>query len=124
MKLKTVLTFALFFCLSSSFAPVNPISGNWTGVMDLPNQAERPVNFTFLVNNDSLTGTTNSLTEAYDLMDGKVKGDSLWFDVILRDQRKIPLNGKYYSNGDSISLNQLFRGVNVHTTLQRVEAKK
>jgi hypothetical protein len=118
MKLKIVLAFAALLSLYSSFAP-DPISGNWSGVMKLPNQASRPLNFTFIANKDKLTGTANSLTESYPLIDGKVKGDSLWFVLVLPDQSRVLHSGMYYSNGDSISLNMLFRGVNVFTMLQR-----
>jgi hypothetical protein len=123
MKAKIVVTAALVFCLFSSFAPVNPINGKWTGMLELPDQAIQPVNFSFIVNNDSLTGAASTRDDQYELRGGKVRGDSLWFFVVVPDGSEMPQSGKYYSNRDSISLNTVYVGENVHMALQRGETK-
>jgi hypothetical protein len=124
MKNKIVITLALLFCLFSSFVPVNPINGNWTGEIQEAAGRSRVLYLSFYVSNDSLTVTVHSNGMNYDATDGKVKGDSLWFVVVLHDQSVILNSAKYYSDGDSISLNSFVYGVNEHCTLLRVDVKK
>jgi hypothetical protein len=123
MKVKIFITAVLLYCFFSSFITFVGINGKWKGEATSINFGDHKVNFTFKTDNDKLTGTSQGTQKEYYLSEGLFKGDSLSFAVEVDNGSKILHSGKYYSNGDSISLNMSFMGGYWHATLTRDTTK-
>ena len=122
MKRKIFITTALVCCFVVAFAFFADLNGKWTGVLHAPDGNDYPLNYSFKIDNDKLTGTGTSPQGSVDLTDGKVKGDSLSFAIDVNGV-KILNSGKYFSAGDSISLNIDYQGMLMHSTLKRAVDK-
>ncbi len=93
------------------------LSGKWVGTLKTPN-GDFPLSYTFKLDGDKLSGTGSAPDGVVPLANCVVKGDDFSFTV--------PVNGtdikntcKYYSAGDSISINIDFNGYLMHSTLKR-----
>ena len=122
MKRKLFITAALLSCFAVAFAAFADLNGNWAGTLAAPDGNEYPLNYTFKIDNDKLTGTGGSPQGPVDITEGKVKGDSLSFAVDVNGV-KVLNSGKYFSAGDSISLNVDYQGFKKHSTLKRAVDK-
>ena len=122
MKKKIFITAILICAFTAAFAYFAGIGGNWTGVLSAPDGNDYPLNYTFKLDSGKLTGIGQSPMGAVGLKDGKVKGDSLSFSI---DAGGVTVlnTGKYFSAGDSISLNVDYQGTKMHTTLKRATDK-
>ena len=104
MKRKILITTTLMLFVGTAFAYFADINGKWTAMLKGPDGNEFPISYTFKT--DWLSRLTGSLTSAIGtstISDGVVKGDSLWFTANVNTM-KIKNKGKYYADGDSISL--------------------
>ncbi len=122
MKKKLFITAALLCSFAVVFAFFADVNGEWSGVLSTPDGNEYPLTYTFKTDNDKLTGTAQNPQGTVDITDGKIKGDSLSFNVEANGT-KVLHNGKYFSTGDSVSLNIDFNGMKFHTTLKRAVQK-
>jgi hypothetical protein len=122
MGRKLFTTVALLCCFTAVFAFFADVNGKWSGVLSTPDGNQFPLNYTFKTDNDKLTGTAQNPQGTVDITDGKIKGDSLSFNVEANGA-KIGHSGKYFSDGDSVSLNIDFNGMKFHTTLKRAGDK-
>ena len=122
MKTKLFITAALLCCFTAVFAFLADLNGQWTGTLAAPDGNQYPLAFTFKTDNDKLTGTAQNPQGTVDITEGKIKGDSLSFSVDVNGT-KVLHNGKYFSAGDSVSLNIDFQGMKFHTTLKRAVGK-
>jgi hypothetical protein len=122
MKRKIFTTTALVCCFIGAFAFFADLNGKWTGVLTAPDGNQYPLNYSFKIDNDKLTGTGQSPQGTIDLTEGKVKGDSLSFAIDVNGVKVIN-SGKYFSAGDSISLNIDYQGMIMHSTLKRAVDK-
>jgi hypothetical protein len=122
MKRKLFITAALLCSFAVAFAAFADLNGNWAGSLTAPDGNQYPLNYTFKIDNDKLTGTGQSPQGAVDLTEGKVKGDSLSFAIDVNGV-KVLNTGKYFSVGDSISLNVDYQGYKMHSTLKRAVDK-
>jgi len=122
MKKKLLITAVLLCCFTVVFAWFADLNGKWTGTLVAPDGNEYPLNYTFKIDADKLTGTGQSPQGSIDLTEGKVKGDSLSFAIDVGGVKVIN-SGKYFSAGDSISLNIDYQGFKMHTTLKRAADK-
>jgi hypothetical protein len=122
MKRKLLITAALICCAIGAFAFFADLNGKWTGVLAAPDGNQYPLNYTFKIDNDKLTGTGQSMQGTVDLTEGKIKGDSLSFAIDVNGVKVIN-TGKYFSAGDSISLNVDYQGMIMHSTLKRAVDK-
>ncbi len=119
MKRKIFSTAALVCCFMICLAAVvADLSGKWTGSLTTPDGNQFPLNYTFKVDGDKLTGTGESPQGAVNLTNGKIKSDSLTFALDVNGVAVIH-TGKYFSEGDSVSLNIDYQGMKFHTTLKR-----
>ena len=116
MKRNIVITLALLFCFTAVSAYFAGIDGKWSAMLKGPDGNEFPITYTFKTTGNTLTGTLTSSIGTFDIADGVVKGDSLWFTANINTM-KIKNMGRYYANGDSISLRVGARST--HTTLKR-----
>jgi len=122
MKKKLFITAALLCSFALAFAAFADLNGKWTGTLAAPDGNEYPLNYTFKVDNDKLTGTGQGQEGSVDITEGKVKGDSLSFAMDVGGV-KVLYTGKYFSAGDSISFNVDYQGMKMHSTLKRAADK-
>jgi len=122
MKRKIFTTTVLICCFAAAFAYFADMNGKWSGVINAPDGNQYPLNYTFKIDGDKLTGTGQSPQGAMDLTGGKVKGDSLSFAVDVNGV-SVQNTGKYFAEGDSISLNIDYQGFKMHSTLKRFVEK-
>jgi hypothetical protein len=122
MKRKIFITTALVCCVVAAFAFFADLNGKWAGVLTAPDGNDYPLNYTFKIDNDKLTGTGQSQQGPVDLTEGKVKGDSLSFAIDVGGVKVIN-TGKYFTAGDSISLTIDYQGMKMHSTLKRAADK-
>jgi hypothetical protein len=123
MKRKLLITTALLCFFGVAFAFVADVSGAWTGKLLAPDGNEYPLNYTLKVDGDKLTGKGASPQGDVDIANGKVKGDSLSFTIDVGGVTVLN-SGKYFTAGDSISLNVDYQGYKMHSTLTRAPAGK
>lgn len=120
MKRRILITAALLFSFGAAFAYFTGIDGKWSAMLKGPDGNEFPITYTFKADGITLTGTVTSEIGTFNISDGQVKGDSLWFTANINTM-KIKNKGRYYADGDSISLHVGARST--HTTLKRAMDK-
>jgi hypothetical protein len=120
MKRKILTTVALLLLFGAAYAYFAGIDGKWAALLKGPDGNEFPITYTFKTDGAVLSGTVTSSIGTFDISDGVVKGDSLWFTANIKTM-KIKNTGRYYADGDSISLHVGMRST--HTTLKRVMDK-
>jgi len=120
MKRKIPTTVALLVCFSAVFAYFAGVDGKWSAMLKGPDGNEFPISYTFKADGTTLTGTQISSIGTFNIVDGVMKGDSLWFTAKVNTMQ-IKNKGRYYASGDSIGLRV---GANsTHTTLKRAVDK-
>jgi len=120
MKRKILTTVALLFAFGTTFAYFAGIDGKWSAMLKGPDGNEYPISYAFKTDGTTLTGKVTSSIGSFDISEGIVKGDSLWFTANINTM-KIKNIGRYYANGDSIILRVGTRST--HTTLKRAVDK-
>jgi len=120
MKRKFFITTALLLCFGAAFAYFADMNGKWSAMLKGPDGNEFPISYTFKTDGATLTGSLTSAIGTSTISDGVVKGDSLWFTANVGTM-KIKNKGRYFADGDSISLRVGARST--HTTLKRVVDK-
>ncbi|MGZ3759807.1 MAG: hypothetical protein ACXVAY_13000 [Mucilaginibacter sp.] len=120
MKRKILTTVALLLCFGAAFAYFAGIDGTWSAMLKGPDGTEFPITYTLKTDGTTLTGSMNTSIGTSGISDGVVKGDSLWFTANVNTM-KIKNKGRYYADGDSISLRVGARST--HTTLKRAVDK-
>lgn len=123
MKRKIFISAVLLCCAAAAFAYFANVDGKWSATLKAPDGNDFPLSFTFKTDGDKLTGQLESQMGVINLTDGKVKGDSIWFTVDMGNM-KILNSGKYYAQGDTISLSVDHDGHQAHTTLKRATDNK
>jgi hypothetical protein len=116
MKRKILITVALLLSFGAAFAYFAGLDGKWSAMLKGPDGNEFPISYTFKTDGTALTGTVTSSLGTFDISDGIVKGDSLWFTANIKTM-KIKNIGRYYADGDSVSLRVGKKST--HTTLKR-----
>jgi len=120
MKKNILITVALLFSFGAVFAYFAGIDGKWSAMLKGPDGNEFPITYTFKTDGATLTGSMITSIGTSGISDGIVKGDSLWFTANVNTM-KIKNRGRYYADGDSISLRVGTRST--HTTLKRAMDK-
>lgn len=120
MKKKIMTAVFVLLSVGAAYACFAGLDGKWSAMLKGPDGNEFPISYTFKTAGTTLTGTLTSSIGTFDISDGVVKGDSLWFTANVNNMR-IKNRGKYYADGDSISLHVGARST--HTTLKRAVDK-
>ncbi|MGZ3777368.1 MAG: hypothetical protein ACXVI9_07200 [Mucilaginibacter sp.] len=120
MKRKILITAALLLSFGAAFAYFADMNGNWSAMLKGPDGNEFPITYSFKTDGATLTGTLTTSIGTSTISDGTVKGDSLWFTANVGTMQ-IKNKGRYYPDGDSISLRVGKRST--HTTLKRAVDK-
>lgn len=119
MKAKIMTTMLLMcsfiVCLAVAAADLN---GKWTGLLKTPDGNEFPLSYVFKVDGDKLTGTATGPNGDTPITAGKVDGANFTFSLGVNGS-DITHTCKYYSDGDSVSVNIDFNGAKMHAQLKR-----
>ena len=120
MKAKLFITLSLVccfvVCLATAIADTN---GKWVGNFKGPDGTDIEVDYTFKVDGSNITGEATAQGITLKLDSGKVNGNEFKFSVTNPEGVTIPHNGKYFAQGDSISMNADYQGFKMHSTLKR-----
>lgn len=120
MKRNLLTVLILIIPFAAALAWYGSIDGKWSAMLKGPDGNEFPISYTFKASGNTLSGTLTSSIGTFNIVDGIIKGDSIWFTADLKNMQ-IKNKGRFYANGDSISL--LVGAKGTHTTLKRVVEK-
>ena len=122
MKRKIVTTAALVCCFVVCLAAVlADVNGKWIGSIKAPDGTDYPITYIITANGDKLTGSVQVMGDPKTINDGKINGNDFTFGIVADDGKTLPHTGKYYADGDSISMNVDYEGTKLHTTLKRAD---
>ena len=104
MRLITLECVVLLLAVSLAAAPTSDVTGQWTAQTIMgPSGAESPLptTFTFKVEGGKLTGTVQSPRGTFEIVDGKIEGDSMKFSILVTAGNKIKIlyDGKVTADG-------------------------
>jgi len=119
MKRKTLITAALMCFVTVCLAAIADLNGKWLGSLKDPDGNDHPIHLVFKVDGDKLTGTAQADGDPLNIEEGKVNGNDFSFKVTDPSGTIIPVDGKYVTAGDSLSLNFEQGGGKFHITLKR-----
>ncbi|MGN6181540.1 MAG: hypothetical protein ACTHNW_20325 [Mucilaginibacter sp.] len=117
MKKTLLFTLLVMGFAAVCFAAVLDISGKWTGNLDM-GDGGHAVTYTFNADGAKLTGSVEAAGTSYNITDGKIKGDSLLFNVDYNGE-SIPNTAKCYT--DSIGVNIDVNGQIYHVQLKHAK---
>ena len=124
MKRKAFIITALVCCFMISLAAViADANGKWTGTFKGPDGTDIDLVYTFKIDGDKLTGEGEAQGVTLKIDSGKINGTDLKFSVTNPEGVTIPHIGKYFVQGDSISMNVDYQGFKMHSTLKRAADK-
>ena len=119
MKRKVLLTIALVGCFIVCLAAAAGLSGKWKGSLKDPDGNDHQFHLVLNADGEKLTGTAQAEGDPLNIQEGKVTGNDFKFKVTDPNGTEIPVDGKYITAGDSISLNFQQNGVKFHLTFTR-----
>lgn len=82
MKIKFLFGSLVLLTLILATAWAADVNGKWTAEYQSPDGQTRQSTFTFQVKGEALTGTVASARGESNILEGKVKGDEISFEVI------------------------------------------
>jgi hypothetical protein len=118
MKRKITITTLLACCFAVCLATIADLNGKWAAVLNGPDGNQYPLNYTFKIDGDKLTGTLETTGVTVPIDSGKVNGNNLTFSVSVNG-RPYAHKGIFYPAADSVGMDIDFSGAKGHTTLQR-----
>jgi hypothetical protein len=122
MKRKMLITLALVcYAIIGFTAILADIGGKWTGSIVGPDGNDITLNYNFKIDGGKLTGTAFAQDIEIKLDSGKINGDDFTFKITNPEGIVIPHAGKYFANGDSISMNITYQDYKFHSTLKRAD---
>ncbi|MFI5159720.1 MAG: hypothetical protein ACHQHN_00515 [Sphingobacteriales bacterium] len=119
MKKKILLTTALIGSFLICLAAATGLSGKWKGSLKDPEGNDHQFHLVFNVDGEKLTGTAQAEGDPLNIQEGKVTGDDFSFKLTDPDGNIIPVDGKYVTQGDSVSLNFSQNSMKFHLTFTR-----
>jgi hypothetical protein len=96
---------------------IDGITGKWVGTLRSQG-AEFPPSYVFKVDGNKLTGTGLAPAGDFDLTNCVIKDNDFSFDLLVGEEN-VRHTCKYFSKGDSVSVNIFFDNTNLHATLLR-----
>jgi hypothetical protein len=123
MKRKTLITTALVCCFMICMAAIADLNGKWSGSFRDPDGNDVDLAYTIKIDGDQLTGNVVSQGLDFKLDSGKVSGTDFKCYVTNPEGVVIKQTGKYFAQGDSISLDIDFKDFKFHSTLKRAAVK-
>jgi hypothetical protein len=119
MKRKTLITAALLCFATVCLAAIAGLTGKWKGSLKDPDGNDHQFHLVFNVDGDKLTGTAQAEGDPLNIQEGKVTGNDFSFSLKDPNGNVIPVDGRYITAGDSVSLNFTDDGVKYHVTFIR-----
>ena len=119
MKRKTFITAVLLCFATVCLAVVAGLTGKWKGSLKDPDGNDHQFHLVFNVDGDKLTGTAQAEGDPLNIQEGKVTGNDFSFSLKDPNGNVIPVDGRYITAGDSVSLNFTDDGVKYHVTFTR-----
>ena len=116
MKRKIFITLPLLCTVLICLATTVDLGGKWKGSVQTDAGASYPITYIFKPDGDKLNGTVQTPVGSFPLNDGKIKADSIFFNVSYNGMI-IPTTGRCYP--DSIGLSVAMGGLKFHTVLRR-----
>ncbi|MGZ3751256.1 MAG: hypothetical protein ACXVAU_08285 [Mucilaginibacter sp.] len=123
MKKKATTTTALVCCFLICLAAFADLNGKWTGTFKAPDCSDIDVNYTFKTDGDKITGEVAAQGLNLKLDSGKVNGSDFKFSITNTEGVAMQHTGKYFPEGDSVSMNVDYQGLKMHATLKRAADK-
>src|SRR5262245_59207946 len=125
MKIKILLILsvavAAMFFASPVFGVELELDGRWIGSITTPDGDEYPLDFTFKVDGNKLTGTSSHVPGDQEIQDGKVTGDDFSFWILAALDVKVIFTGKLHDHVCEINMD--YDGYKAKTTLKKVPDK-
>ena len=122
MRNRIFINTALFCCFVVCLFFAGDLNGKWTGALHAPDGNDYPLNYTFKIDGDKLTGTGESPQGPMAITNGKVNGADFSFNVDVGGV-DVKNTGKLYAEADSIGLDIDYNGMKMHATLKRSTGK-
>ncbi|MGZ4001230.1 MAG: hypothetical protein ACXVIY_11400 [Mucilaginibacter sp.] len=119
MKRKALITIALSCCFIVCLAAITGLTGKWKASLKDPEGNDHQFHLSLNADGEKLTGTAQAEGDPLNIQEGKVTGDDFAFKLTDPEGNVIPVNGKYVTQGDSISLNFEQSGTKFHLTFTR-----
>jgi hypothetical protein len=123
MKRRITTTLLVLCTVFACFAAIAELSGKWKGAVKMGDGNTIPLTYIFKVDGEKLTGSVITPQEELEIYDGKVKGADFTFKVDVNGSA-VPSVGKFYADGDSVTMIADLAGQRLKATLKRVEEKK
>ncbi|MBC7400456.1 MAG: glycoside hydrolase [Mucilaginibacter sp.] len=123
MKRKITTTLLLLCTVFVCFAAIAELSGKWKGTIKMSDGSNVPLTYVLKVDGEKLTGSIITPQEELEIYDGKVKGADFTFKVDVNGSA-VPSVGKFYADGDSVTMIADLAGQRLKSTLKRVADKK
>ena len=98
---------------------LSDLSGKWKGHLQLPDGQDVEVIYTLNADGDKISGVAETFGHSIKIEDGKLTGDDFTFSITNNNSIVIPHTGKFYPEGDSVSMTMDYGGVKLHATLKR-----
>ncbi len=123
MKRRTTITALLLCTVFACFAAFAELTGKWNGTVKMGDGSIVPLTYILKVDGEKLTGSIITPQEELEIYDGKVKGADFTFKVDVNGNA-VPSAGKFYAEGDSVTMIADLEGQRLKSTLKRVMEKK
>jgi hypothetical protein len=121
---RRITTTALVLCTAfACFAAIAELSGKWKGNVKMSDGSSIPLTYVLKVDGEKLTGSIITPNDDLEIYDGKVKGADFTFKVDVNGSA-VPSVGKFYADGDSVTMVADLAGQKLKSTLKRVAEKK
>jgi hypothetical protein len=121
---RRITTTALVLCTAfACFAAIAELSGKWKGTIKMSDGSSIPLTYVLKVDGEKLTGSIITPNDDLEIYDGKVKGADFTFKVDVNGSA-VPSVGKFYADGDSVTMVADLAGQKLKSTLKRVTEKK
>ena len=118
MKKKSVITLIFICCMAVCYAFANGLTGTWIGSFKMPDGNEVPLTYEFKADSSRITGTVKTPQGDLPIEAGKLNATDISFSVSVNGA-EVKNVGKYYANGDSVTLVTDFMGSKIYSTLKR-----
>lgn len=123
MKRKITTAVLLLCTVFTCFAAIAELTGKWKGTVKMADGNIVPLTYILKVDGEKLTGTVITPQDDLPIYDGKVKGADFTFKVDVNGNA-VPSSGKFYTEGDSVTMIADLEGQKLKSTLKRVMEKK
>ena len=120
MRKNFFVTTLVLCCFSICVAFIADLNGQWTGVFNAPDGSQYPLNYTFKVDGDKLTGTLDVAGSTVPIDSGKVVGNNVSFTINVQGTLYTH-KGVYVNGADTLGIDVTFDGNKAHTVLKRAK---